>query len=94
VKITGDYTVTNATAPEDAVFGQAMADAAGNGVTLPVRVRGVCVFAYDGTPPVVDGSKGVLASGSAGKVKAPSAGNGNGLAVSVDAANNEVQVLL
>ena len=94
VKLTGAYEVNNATDAEDAVFGQALAAADDNDVALPVKVRGICVFDYDGTAPAVDGSKGILASAADGKVKAPATGNGVGLNVKVDAAASQVHVLL
>jgi hypothetical protein len=94
VKLTGAYTIDNATTAEDALFGQALADATTNGAAIPVKVRGVCLFAYTGAAPTVDGTKGVLASGTAGKVKTPAAGDGNGINVKVDATNSIVHVLL
>jgi len=94
VKLTGAYTVDNATADEDVVFGQALADATANGVAIPVKVRGICVFNYAGTAPTVDGVKGVLASGTDGKVKTPASGNGKGINVKVDTGATQVHVLL
>ena len=94
VKLTGDYTVDNATDAEDAIFGQALADADETGVAIPVKVRGVCTFAYTGGAPTVDGSAGVLASATDGQVKAPASGNGNGLNLRVDTTNTVVHVLL
>lgn len=94
VKLTGNYEVSNATDAEDAIFGQAMAAASGNGVAIPVKVRGICVFGYTDTAPTVDGVKGVLASATDGKVKTPAAGNGKGVNVKVDTALATVHVLL
>ncbi len=94
VKLTGAYTVDNATVDEDVVFGQALADANANGVAIPVKVRGICVFTYAGTAPTVDGVKGVLASGTDGKVKTPASGNGKGINVKVDTGATQVHVLL
>ncbi len=94
VKLTGAYTVDNATADEDVIFGQAMADASANGAPIPVKVRGICLFTYAGSAPTVDGVKGVLASGTDGKVKTPASGNGNGINVKVDASASLVHVLL
>jgi len=94
VKLTGDYEVDNATDAEDAVFGQAMADATENGVAIPVKVRGIAVFGYTGTAPTVDGAAGILASATDGQVKAPASGNGVGLNVKVDTTATEVHVLL
>lgn len=94
VKLTGDYTVDNATSAEDAVFGQVLAGTTENSAAIPVKVRGICVFAYTGTAPTVDGVQGIVASDTAGKVKAPASGNGSGINVKVDTAAGEVQVLL
>lgn len=94
VKLAGPYTVTNATAAEDPVFGQALAAATTNGVAIPVRIRGICIFAYTGTEPAVDGAAGIVASDTAGVVKTPASGNGKGLNVKSDTAAGEVHVLL
>ncbi len=96
VKLAGNYTVTNVTDAEDAVFGQAMADAEENGVAIPVKVRGICVFPYMGAAPTVDGVSGVVASASEGEVKAPgeSTGSGVGLNLKVDTEATLVHVLL
>ena len=94
VKLDGAYTVDNETSAEDAVFGQAMANVEDNDTGLPVKVRGVCIFAYTGTDPTVDGAQGVVASDTAGKVKIPASGNGRGINLKVDTANSLVHVLL
>jgi len=94
VKVTGAYTVDNATDAEDAVFGQALAGTEENAAALPVKVRGICIFGYTGTEPTVDGSQGVLASDTDGKVKAPGSGNGIGINLKTDTANSLVHVLL
>jgi hypothetical protein len=94
VKLTGAYTVDNATDAEDAVFGQALAASTENSAAIPVKVRGVCILAYTGAAPTVDGSAGILASDTDGTVKTPLSGNGVGLNVKVDTAAGEVHVLL
>lgn len=94
VKLTGPYTVDNATADEDVVFGQALAGAAANGQGIPVKVRGICLFAYTGSAPAVNGVAGILASATDGKVKAPASGNGVGINVKVDTGAGKVHVLL
>lgn len=95
VKLTDAYTVTNATADDDVVFGQALADADANEQAIPVKVRGVCVFAYAGeTAPTVNGAAGITASATDGKVKAPASGNGKGINLKVDATSSLVHVLL
>ena len=94
LKLTGDYTVSNATDAEDAVFGQALADEDRNGAPIPVKLRGICLFGYTGSAPAVNGTAGVLASATDGKVKAPASGNGVGINVRVDTAKSVVHVLL
>lgn len=94
VKLTAEYTIDNATSAEDVIFGQAMADEDRNGAAIPVKVRGICLFNYTGDAPAVNGVAGVLASATAGKVKAPASGNGVGINVKVDAAATQVHVLL
>ena len=94
LKLTDAYTVENETDAEDIIFGQALADAAGNGLAIPVKVRGIAVFAYDGMAPTVDGASGVLASATDGKVKVPASGNGVGVNVKVDSVASTVHVLL
>jgi hypothetical protein len=94
VKLTAAYTVNNVTSAEDLLFGQALASAVENGIAIPVKVRGVCLFGYTGTAPTVDGAKGVLASATAGKVKTPASGNGQGVNVKVDSGASLVHVLL
>lgn len=100
VKLTGTYTVDNMTDAEDAVFGQAMGSVRENGATLPVKVRGICVFAYYGKAPVVNGVAGIVAGNMYGNhygyVKAPSSGNGSGVNLKVDGVDGcgKVHVLL
>lgn len=94
VKLTGPYTVTNATDAEDAVFGQALASASTVDTAIPVKVRGICIFPYTDAAPTVNGVAGVVASATDGSVKAPAAGNGKGINVKVDTALTLVHVLL
>jgi hypothetical protein len=94
VKLTGPYTISNATDDEDPVFGQAMGAATANGVAIPVKVRGICIFTYTGTAPSVDGAKGVLGSNTDGTVKTPASGNGVGINVKVDTTASKVHVLI
>lgn len=94
LKLTGPYTVTNATDVEDVVFGQALAATTDNSAPLPVKVRGICIFQYTGSAPSVNGTAGILASATDGKVKAPASGNGVGINLKVDSATTEVHVLL
>lgn len=94
VKLTGDYTVENAADAEDVIIGQALADSTTNSESIPVKVRGVCIFAYTGAAPTVDGAAGILASATDGSVKAPASGNGVGVNLKVDTTATEVHVLL
>lgn len=94
VKLSGAYTVTNVTDAEDDVFGEALAAATENDVAIPIKVRGISIFAYTGTAPTVDGSQGVVASATDGSVKAPASGNGRGINVKVDGTASTVHVLL
>lgn len=94
LKLTGDYEVDNATSAEDAVFGQALADATTNSVAIAVKVRGVCIYTYNGTAPTVDGVKGIVASATAGEVKTPVSGDGKGINVKVDTGLSQVHVLV
>jgi hypothetical protein len=94
LKLVGDYEVSNATAAEDVIFGQAMAASDENGQAIPVKVRGICVFAYTGTAPDVDGTAGILASATDGSVKKPASGNGVGINVKVDTGATKVHVLI
>ncbi len=93
LKLTGPYTVTNATSAEDPIFGQALAACAANDASIPVKIRGICIFGFTGGSPVVDGAKGIVASATAGKVKAPTSGAGHGINVKVDVSASLVHVL-
>lgn len=93
LKLTGPYTVTNAASAEDAVFGQALAACAANDAAIPVKIRGICIFNFTGAAPVVDGAKGIVASATPGKVKAPASGVGHGINVKVDVGASLVHVL-
>ena len=81
VALVGPYTVSNAEGAETPVFGEALADVAENRVGIPVRVRGICVFAYDDAAPAVDGLHGIVMAETAGKVKIPASGSGSGMVV-------------
>ena len=94
VELADGYVVDNDTDDEDPVFGQAQADSTENDDVIPVKVRGVCIFEYEGTAPTVDGVAGVVASATDGKVKAPASGNGRGVNLKVDTSAGEVHVLL
>jgi len=95
VKLSGAYTVTNATDAEDTVFGQALCSATENDMAIPVKVRGICIFPYTGaTAPTVDGAAGIVASATAGSVKTPDTGTSKGINVKVDETASVVHVLL
>jgi hypothetical protein len=94
LKLIGPYEVTNATDADDTIFGQAMAATDANDAALPVLVRGVASFAYEGDAPVVNGAAGVLAAATDGKVKKPTSGNGVGINLKLDTVGSKVHVLL
>jgi len=92
--LTGNYTVDHAAAAGDVVAGQALVDCDRNSAAIPVRVRGICEFAYTGDAPDVGGAVGIAASATAGKVAVPETGAGRGLIVKVDTTAATVQVLI
>jgi hypothetical protein len=92
--LTGNYTVDHAAAAGAVVVGQALVDCDRNSAAIPVRLRGVCEFAYTGTAPTVGGAVGIVASATAGKVAVPGSGSGRGLVFKVDTTAVTVQVLL
>lgn len=94
VALAGPYTVDNQMNDEDAVLGQALADETRNGALLPVRIRGVCVFAYAGEAPTLDGVTGIVGAEGSGEVKAPASGAGRGVMLAVDTAAKRVHVLI
>ncbi|HDP34131.1 MAG TPA: hypothetical protein ENN29_03360 [Candidatus Hydrogenedentes bacterium] len=87
VKLVGAYEIDNALEDGDRIFGQALADCWRNDAAVPVRVRGICDFAFTGEAPEVDGESGVVGAVGAGVVQA---GAGVGLIVKV---NNEAGTL-
>lgn len=93
VVLTGDYEVRTAGGYQT-VFGQALADAAGSSNAVPVKVRGICVFAYSGKIPIADGNHGVTTSDVPGAVQRPLGNYGHGLVINVDAEKAEVHVLI
>lgn len=94
VKFVGPYTIDNVTDAEDPVFGEALASSTANDTAIPVKVRGISLFRYTGSAPAVDGVAGIVASATAGAVKAPESGNGRGITLKVNEAENLVHVLL
>ncbi len=94
VKLVGGYEVSNMFTGEDVIFGQAMKDCNTNDTAIPVKVRGICIFEYQGLPPTANGLQGVVGSTSPGKVKVPASGNGFGRVVKVEPSTNRVHVLL
>ena len=92
--ITGDYEVTNDCNSTTPVFGQAFTSTDENRKAIPVKVRGICIFRYGGTTPVVNGEQGVWMH-YGGAVEAPLFENvGRGITVKVDEEKKEVHVLL
>jgi len=94
LRLTGPYTVSNRLVPGDRVFGQALAHVNQNGMGLPVKVRGICIFTYTGEPPAVDGIEGVIGSDAPGTVMKPETWYGQGTNLQVDTEAKEVHVLL
>ncbi len=95
VVLTGGYEVGLSLTPERRIFGQAMVDAAEFAEAIPIKVRGICIFAYIGPPPTVDGEHGVVASCfKPGLVVMPGVGYGCGINLRVDTEKSEVHVLL
>ena len=92
--LSGDYTVAHATADDDPIFGEALADVALNAFPIPVKLRGIASFAYTGDAPTVDGVAGVALSATAGKVKKPATGTGRGTVLKVDPTAGLLHVLL
>jgi hypothetical protein len=92
--LTGNYTIDHAATAGDVVVGQALVDCDRNSAAIPVRVRGVCEFAYTGTAPEVGDMTGLVASATAGRVAAPATGSGRGLVLKVDTTAATVQALL
>ena len=93
VKLIGPYEITNELDAGDRVFGQALTDCARNGAAVPVRVRGVCDFRYDGAAPEVDGLKGVVGA-PGGAVTAASEGDVVGVVIKVNSAAQTLEALL
>ncbi|HOV61941.1 MAG TPA: hypothetical protein PK349_12865 [Candidatus Hydrogenedentes bacterium] len=93
VALTGPYEITSSPGDGAPVFGQVLADA-DPGHIVSVRVRGVCLFRYAGSAPVLDGARGVVMSATAGVVRAPASGNGSGTALCVRPAEQIVDVML
>lgn len=94
VKLVGNYEVTNVMSNDDPIFGQAMCDCSEVDTAIPIKVRGICIFQYEGSTPTIDGVKGVSGSVVAGKVKVPATGNGFGRVVKVEPPSKRVHVLL
>ena len=92
----GGYTVTNDQYQGfGPLIGQALFDADSNGETIPIKLRGICVFRYVGQAPIVDGKSGVWMSPTNGAVMRPGHSvKGQGLNLKVDEAASVVHVLL
>ncbi len=94
--LVGAYEVNHATKDNGSVFGQALSSATENSVSIPVKVRGICIFDYVGEDPVLDGIRGIVTSNCGGRVKNSKWRNvySSGLIVKVDVKKMEVHVLL
>lgn len=93
VALTGPYEITSSPGDGAPVFGQALSDAE-PGRIVSVRVRGISLFRFSGSIPVVDGLRGIVMSATPGVVRAPASGNGSGRVVCVRPAEQIVDVLL
>lgn len=102
VRLCGNYTVTNQPPDEEddqvtvyPVFGEAMATVTENNASLPVKVRGISRFNYEGRTPKVDGMDGVL-MGHDGAVRRCHIHQAvcSGIVVATDNVANTVDVLL
>lgn len=92
VALTAAYAVTNALSAEDPIFGQALDASEENNVPVRVRARGIVRFGYTGSAPQLN--IGIVASDSAGAVKAPETGSGCGKVVKIDTTARTVDVIL
>jgi hypothetical protein len=92
VCLTGNYEVINCIDRHPTIFGQALASTEENRKAIPVKVRGVCIFTYYGSAPLVDGRLGVWMGGTCGQVEGGHPGKGINL--KVDEEKKEVHVLL
>ena len=93
INLSGDYKVSSDFRTRRVIFGQALADADKDGQAIPIKVRGVCVFKYNGLAPYVNGVRGVWGS-DFGRVEAPPAGEGIGINLKIDVKECKVHVLL
>lgn len=67
----------------------------GNGRSVMVQVCGMCVFAYEGPAPCVNGRDGIQTSPTVGGlVMATTEGSGRGINIAVDRDEKKVHVLL
>ena len=94
LRLVGAYEVDNALTEGDRIFGQALADCDRNDAAIPVRVRGICDFAFTGTAPTVDGESGVVGATGTGSVQAATTGNVVGLIVKVNNTDGTLEALL
>lgn len=86
----GNYTITNDFDGNDAVFGQSLASADRNSQTIPVKVKGVCIFTFEGDAPSINDT---VRCGAPGTVRRAGL-NGTGIVLKVDEAAQKVHVLI
>lgn len=98
VMLIGNYVVTNRFSGVKPIFGESMSAESKNAATIPIKVRGICIFKYVGSAPECNVAWGVTSCRQPehkGKVKT---GNwitgGTGIVLMVDEERKEVHVLL
>lgn len=93
VVLVGNYEVKITGHDFRPVFGQVAG--LGNGRSVKVQIRGVCVFTYEGPAPRVDGRDGIQMSPTiGGLVEGATGDSGRGINLAVDREKREVHVLL
>ncbi|MCK5862589.1 MAG: hypothetical protein KAH38_08895 [Candidatus Hydrogenedentes bacterium] len=94
VKLIGPYEVDNTLTAGDRIFGQALAACSLNNTAIPVRVRGICDFAYSGAAPAVDGISGIVGATGVGAVQAGTGDTAAGIMVKVNNTAGILEALL
>lgn len=94
VELVGPYTITNQR-QWGVLFGQSMGDAESNSQSIPIKVRGVAIFNYEGVEPKVTTDSGLVMGSRSGKVEVPHGeGVATGKILKVNATDKEVHLLL
>lgn len=67
LRLCGEYEVDDTFAPESRrVFGEALSNAGENGEAIPVKVRGISIFTFEGRPPEIGDS--IVGANTPGRV--------------------------